>query len=146
VSDGATCTSGGVGSSVANPPASVHELGILLHPQTTCGPNLDVTFNTVEFGDLRGSFVWQGEDLHYDVDTDAFLQTPTPSPGLSPTLTASATVSPAALPDSGGAPGHTGSSLALLAGAALLGVGLATGAALSVRRRSCQVGKTLTRS
>lgn len=145
VSDGATCATGGVGSSGSNPPATVRELGILLAPQTTCGPNFDVTFNTVEFGDFHGSFVWQGEDLHYDVDTGAFAQTPTPSAGPSPTLTASATVSPAALPDSGGAPGDTGSSLALLAGAGLLGVGLTMGAALSARRRSGQVRTTLTR-
>ncbi len=129
-----TCTSGVLGSSASNPPAAVRELGIVMASASKCaGQTQVVTFNTVEFGELHGSFVWQGEDLHYNIDTGAFAQTP--SPGPSPTLTPSPAVSPAALPDAGGTPESDRSpSAGLLAGLGAAAVGVIAASVAATQR------------
>lgn len=72
-----------------------------------CVPSGDVhvRFTTVELGDLEATFEWNGDDVGYDVDTGTFLQTPSPSPKVTPSVTIpSETASPAQLPKSGGRP------------------------------------------
>ncbi len=94
-------------------PAVVSEVAHIWPTISQCSPpgqDVHVTFNTAEFGDLHATFQWNSGDVNYDVDTGAFLQTPTPSPTATPGPTLSATPqasvspTPAQLPQSGGPP------------------------------------------
>jgi hypothetical protein len=95
-------------SAVYVPPAVVSVVGRLWSAGPGCDtPEIEVHFNTLEFGELEGSFLWEGGTVHYDVDTGAFAPTPSPSPtpSLSPTpalvQTVEPTISPVQLPRSG---------------------------------------------
>ena len=127
-SGGYVCSSGG-----GRPPALVSQVAHIWPTVSQCSPpgqDVNVTFTTVEFGDLHATFQWTSGDVNYDVDTGAFLPTPTPSPSPPPSPTASPTSSapspaasptPALLPEAGGPPagGSTPALIFIIAGAAL---------------------------
>ena len=97
-----------------------------------CNGDVQARFSTVEFGELRSSFVWNGVDVDYDVQVPDIV-TASPTPGPSGMATPTATVTAIELPRAGGPPA-SGDELSLDV-AALAGAALASGAAFVVARR-----------
>ncbi|MEE8518907.1 MAG: hypothetical protein V3S98_07265 [Dehalococcoidia bacterium] len=109
------------------------------HPACSVhGTDILVRVVTEEFGELEGSFQWQGESVVVEVDTGALLATPSPSP--TPSLSSGTTTptagpsEPAAFPTTGGPPsrGLDEQTVALLFACLVIAVGAASAVA---RRR-----------
>jgi len=74
------CGAGGT-SSLYVPPAIISSVGRFWPPSPACDETqVTVRFNTLEFGELEGSFEWTGETIHYNVETGGFTSTPSPVP------------------------------------------------------------------
>jgi hypothetical protein len=89
---GRICSSGGIYS--FSPATAVSDLGRFWPPPrsancATSGEEVDVSFSTIEFGRLTGSFQWNGADIEYQVETGTSPPppTPTPAPVRSATIT-----------------------------------------------------------
>ncbi len=98
-------------------------------PCSRVGESVDATFETVEFGELHATFVWNGGDVDYDV---AIPSAETPSPGV--TASPTAPVTAAALPQAGGPPANAEGALPLVAGG-LAAMAAGAGGWLIARRR-----------
>lgn len=102
---GSSVCSSAFGSALSIRRAVIREVAHIWPISSACSPvgaDVDVLFNTVELGDIVGTFKWNGGSVDFDVDTGAFLQTPTPVP--TPTSAPTATPTPAELPQTGGPP------------------------------------------
>jgi hypothetical protein len=92
-------------------PAVVSEIGRTWPTSPQCestGSPVNVTFTTQELGDLEGTFVWDGSDVDYEIETGAFLQTATPA--VTSSVSPSAAATPGSLPQAGGSPGSRGAA------------------------------------
>jgi hypothetical protein len=98
-----------------------------------CSGNVHARFTTVEFGELHGSFVWNGGDVDYDVIVPA--ASPSASPSTLPTAVPTmAPVTPAALPSAGGPPAGGSGVVEVMTVLTALAVG--AGGWLIARRRT----------
>lgn len=139
---GGQVCSAGPGVAVA---ATVRDVAIPWPPArcATAGKDVGVVFTTAELGDLRASFQWIGGNADYDVDTGAFLRTPTPSPTATPGPTlsaipqASVSPTPAQLPQSGGPPpSNPSTALPIVVGTAAIAATVAAWLVAARRRKT----------